>query len=68
LHAIWQTVAATAQRLSTARPAYAVAALVLYVISLFIAGTRWRGFLRALGAEASVARATLATLGMPPGT
>jgi uncharacterized membrane protein YbhN (UPF0104 family) len=63
LHAIWQTVATSVQRLSTARPAYAAAALALYVISLVIAGVRWRGFLRSLGAEVSVRRATLATLG-----
>jgi uncharacterized membrane protein YbhN (UPF0104 family) len=63
LHAIWDTLAATAQRLSTARPAYAAAALALYIVSLFIAGARWRGFLRALGAETTVLRATLATLG-----
>jgi uncharacterized membrane protein YbhN (UPF0104 family) len=63
LHAIWQTVATSASRLSTAQPAYAAAALALYIVSLFIAGARWRGFLRALGAEAGVMRATLATLG-----
>jgi uncharacterized membrane protein YbhN (UPF0104 family) len=63
LHAIWQTVATSARRLSTAHPAYAVAALILYIVSLFIAGARWRGFLRALGADAGVRRATLATLG-----
>jgi uncharacterized membrane protein YbhN (UPF0104 family) len=63
LHAIWQTVATSAQRLSTARPAYAAAALALYVVSLVVAGARWRGFLRALGADAGVTRATLATLG-----
>ena len=63
MHAIWTTVASTAHRLSTARPAYAAAALALYVVSLFIAGARWRGFLRALGAETGVVRATLATLG-----
>jgi uncharacterized membrane protein YbhN (UPF0104 family) len=63
LHAIWETLAASAHRLSTARPAFAAAALALYVISLFIAGARWRGFLRALGAETTVLRATLATLG-----
>ena len=63
MHAIWQTVATSAQRLSTARPAYAAAALALYVVSLFLAGARWRGFLRALGADAGVTRATLATLG-----
>ena len=63
MHAIWHTVATSVQRLSTARPAYAAAALALYVVSLFIAGARWRGFLRALGADAGVVRATLATLG-----
>ena len=63
MHAIWQTAATAAHRLSTARPAYAAAALALYIVSLFIAGARWRGFLRALGAEAGVVRATLATLG-----
>ena len=63
MHAIWHTLATSAWRLSTARPAYAAAALALYVVSLFIAGIRWRGFLRALGADATVMRATLATLG-----
>ena len=63
MHAIWHTLATSARRLSTARPAYAAAALALYVVSLFIAGIRWRGFLRALGADATVMRATLATLG-----
>ena len=63
MHAIWSTSATIARRLSTARPAYAAAALALYVVSLLIAGARWRGFLRALGAEAGVWRATLATLG-----
>jgi uncharacterized membrane protein YbhN (UPF0104 family) len=50
-------------RLSTANPGYAAAAFLLYVVSLVIAGARWRGFLRALGGEVSVMRATLATLG-----
>ena len=63
MHAIWHTVATSAQRLSTARPAYAATALALYVVSLFIAGTRWRGFLGALGAKVTIARATAATLG-----
>ena len=63
LHAIWHIAATIAQRLSTAKPAYAGAALALYIVSLFIAGARWRGFLRALGADATVLRATLATLG-----
>src|SRR5476649_2879977 len=63
LHFIWHTVAESLRRLASARPGYAAAALALYVISLFIAGTRWRGFLRALGGEVGVLRATLATLG-----
>ena len=63
LHFIWHTVAESLRRLATARPGYAAAALALYVVSLFIAGARWRGFLRALGGEVGVLRATLATLG-----
>jgi uncharacterized membrane protein YbhN (UPF0104 family) len=63
LQSIWHTVAHSVERLSTAKPAYAAAALALYVVSLFIAGARWRGFLRALGGDASVVHSTLATLG-----
>ncbi len=63
MRAIWHIVIVSVDRLATARPAYAAAALLLYVISLFIAGARWRGFLRALGGEVGVTRATLATLG-----
>jgi uncharacterized membrane protein YbhN (UPF0104 family) len=63
LQSIWHTVAISAARLSTARPGYAAAALALYVISVFIAGARWRGFLRAQGGDVGVGRATLATLG-----
>jgi len=63
LRAIWHTAAASVERLSTARPAYAATALLLYVVSVLIAGARWRGFLRAQGGEATVLRATLATLG-----
>ena len=63
MRAFWLTAAASVERLSTARPAYAAAAFLLYVVSLFIAGARWRGFLRAQGGEATVLRATLATLG-----
>src|SRR5450830_1592269 len=63
LHSIWHTVANSVQRLSTARPGYAIAALALYVVSLFIVGARWRGFLRAVGGEVGILRATLATLG-----
>ncbi len=51
LHAIWHTVANSVARLSTARPGYAAAALLLYIVSLVIAGARWRGFLRALGGD-----------------
>ena len=60
---ISRIVATSLERLSTARPSYAAAAFLLYVVSLFIAGARWRRFLRALGGEVSVWRATLATLG-----
>ena len=63
MHAIWLTVASSVARLSTANPGYAAAAFALYVVSLVIAGARWRGFLRALGGEVSVMRATLATMG-----
>ncbi len=61
--ALWQTIETTAHRLSTARPGYVLAALALYIISLFIVGYRWRGFLRAFGGEVGVLRSTLATLG-----
>lgn len=60
---LWRIVADSFDRLSTARPSYAAAAFLLYVVSLFIAGARWRGFLRVLGGETTVWRATLATLG-----
>ncbi|MGH9142151.1 MAG: lysylphosphatidylglycerol synthase transmembrane domain-containing protein [Vicinamibacterales bacterium] len=63
MRVIWHTVIVSVNRLATARPAYAAAALLLYVISLFIAGARWQGFLRALGGEVGVTQATLATLG-----
>jgi uncharacterized membrane protein YbhN (UPF0104 family) len=63
LPSLWRIVADSLVRLSTARPGYAAAAFLLYVVSLFIAGARWRGFLRALGGEVGVMRATLATLG-----
>jgi uncharacterized membrane protein YbhN (UPF0104 family) len=63
LPSIWRIVATSLERLSTARPSYAAAAFLLYVVSLFIAGVRWRGFLRAQGGEVGVMRATLATLG-----
>ena len=60
---IWATIVSSVQRLATARPGYVLAALLLYVASLFIVGARWRGFLRSIGGEVGVWRATLATLG-----
>jgi uncharacterized membrane protein YbhN (UPF0104 family) len=60
---IWQTVVESAKRLSTARPGYVLAAFTLYVVSLFIVGARWRGFIRSIGGEVGVWRASLATLG-----
>ena len=63
LSSIWHTVASSVQRLWTAEPGYAAAALALYIASVFIVGARWRGFLRALGGEVGMWRATLATLG-----
>ncbi len=47
----------------TARPGYILLALSLYVASLFIVGARWRGFVRSVGGEVAVWRASLATLG-----
>ena len=63
LQSIWQPVANSLHRLSTAEPRYVLAALTLYIVSLFIVGARWRGFLRAVGGNVGVTRATLATLG-----
>lgn len=60
---IWHVVVESVRRVSTARPGYILAALALYVISLFIVGARWRGFLRSIGGEVAVWRASLATLG-----
>jgi hypothetical protein len=60
---IWQTIAHTVDRLSTANPWYLLAALALYIVSVFIVGARWRGFVRALGGEVGLVRASLATLG-----
>ncbi len=57
---IWEIVVSTVHRLGTARPVYIAAALGLYVGSLFIVATRWRGFLRMVGASVTVWRATLA--------
>jgi len=50
-------------RLSQARAEYVLAVFALYIGSLVIVGARWRGFIRALGGDAGVLRATLATLG-----
>jgi uncharacterized membrane protein YbhN (UPF0104 family) len=63
LQSIWHTVANSVHRLSAAELRYVLAALALYVASLFIVGARWRGFLRALGGDVSLVRATLATVG-----
>jgi len=63
LQSIWQLVVSSVERLSAARPGYAAGAFLLYAISLGIAGARWRGFLRALGGDVGVVRATLATIG-----
>jgi uncharacterized membrane protein YbhN (UPF0104 family) len=63
LQSIWHTVADSVHRLATADPRYVLAALALYVASLFIAGARWRGFLRAMDGHVGVLRATAATLG-----
>lgn len=59
----WSTALAGAARLSSAQPVYVFAVLGLYIVSLFIAGARWRGFLRVLGHDVSVVQATLATMG-----
>jgi uncharacterized membrane protein YbhN (UPF0104 family) len=60
---IWHVVVESARRLTTARPGYILAALGLYVLSLFIVGARWRLFVRSMGGEVAVWRASLATLG-----
>lgn len=60
---LWSTVAAGGARLSAAQPVYVLAVLGLYIVSIFITGARWRGFLRALGHNVSVVQAALATLG-----
>jgi glycosyltransferase 2 family protein len=60
---IWQTVLAAAQRLTTARSPYVVAAVMLYLTSLWIVGARWQRFIGAVGGIIGLGRATLATLG-----
>jgi uncharacterized membrane protein YbhN (UPF0104 family) len=61
--AIWQAVVKSVERLGTARPGFIVAALVLYIVSVFIVGARWRRFVRLLGGDTGLLRATLAHLG-----
>ena len=53
-------VRAAVERLSAAEPAFLLGALALYAGSLFIAGARWRVFVRALGGRVGVRDATLA--------
>jgi glycosyltransferase 2 family protein len=60
---LWSALANTFDRLGTAAPEWVLAALALYIASLFIVGARWRGFVRMLGADITALRATLATLG-----
>lgn len=60
---IWHVIVESAHRLATAKPGYLLAALGLYVASLVIVGARWRGFVRSIGGEVAVWRASLATLG-----
>lgn len=60
---IWHVLGEGARRLMTARPGYILVALSLYVVSVVIVGARWRGFVRSLGGEVAVWRASLATLG-----
>src|SRR5262245_59942324 len=60
--AIWQTVLAAAQRVTTARSPYVAAAVVLYIASVWIVGARWRRFIGAAGGIIGLSRATLATL------
>jgi uncharacterized membrane protein YbhN (UPF0104 family) len=49
--------------LAAADPLYVGGVLALYVISLFLVGARWRVFVRAVGGDVSIWRATLANLG-----
>lgn len=60
---IWPTIVSSLHRLASARPGYALAALGLYAVSLFIGGARWRAFLRSIGGDVGVWRATLASVG-----
>lgn len=49
--------------LTSADPAYVAGVFALYVVSLFLVGARWRVFVRAVGGDVSIWRATLANLG-----
>jgi glycosyltransferase 2 family protein len=60
---VWQTIVESARRVGTAQPAYVAAALGLYIVSLFISGARWRGFIGSMGGNVGVLRASLAMLG-----
>jgi uncharacterized membrane protein YbhN (UPF0104 family) len=60
---MWNAVVDGLGRVAAADPVYVASALALYIISLFLVGARWRGFVRALGGDVGVWRATLATLG-----
>ena len=60
---LWCVLRASLERLATAAPGWVLAALALYIVSLFIVGVRWRSFVRMLGGDIGTLRATLATLG-----
>jgi uncharacterized membrane protein YbhN (UPF0104 family) len=49
--------------LAAADPFYVAGVFALYVASLFLVGARWRVFVRAVGGDVSIWRATLANLG-----
>lgn len=63
MSALRAAIVETFERLATANPVYVAAVLALYVVSLFVVGARWRRFVRALGGEVGLTRATAATLG-----
>jgi uncharacterized membrane protein YbhN (UPF0104 family) len=60
---MWEAMRGGIATLGTADPFYVIAALALYVLSLFLVGARWRVFVRALGGHVDLGRATLANLG-----
>jgi uncharacterized membrane protein YbhN (UPF0104 family) len=49
--------------LAAADPVYVAGVFALYVVSLFLVGARWRVFVRAVGGDVSILRATLSNLG-----